>query len=164
MHASDEQLPELRPLYRLQLSYVRAWSVHLGGDHGKAGASFSVAHGRCDGHITGEFGGENRPHHDADGTTVPDFTGVIATTDGATIQVETEAFRHTFLVDRRRMLVNVMHATDDARYLRLNDAACIGIGEVTVKPSGRIEITLDVAEAVLPNGPASDEPVAPLSL
>lgn len=157
MHAPDEELPELQPLYRLQLSYVRAWSVHLGGEHGKVGASFSVAHGRCEGHINGEFGGENRPHHDPDGTTVPDFTGVIATEDGATIQVETEAFRHTFLVDRRRMLVAVTHATDDERYRRLNDAACIGIGEVTVKPSGRIEITLDVAEAVERSGPFRSE-------
>jgi hypothetical protein len=145
-----EVLPELRPLYRLHFSYTRAWSIHLGGAHGGAGSSYSVAIGRCSGHINGEFGGENRPQHGEDGTTIPDFTGIIATDDGATIHVVTEAFRHTFLVDRRRMLVSVVHATEDPRYRRLNDVACVGVGEVTMQPSGRIEITLDVAEAVTP--------------
>lgn len=144
----DGELPDLEPLYRLQLSYVRAWSVHLGGVHGGAGASYSVAHGTCHGHINGEFGGENRPQHGEDGSTIPDFSGVIVTEDGATITVETEAYRHTYLVDRRRMLVAVRHTTDDAHYARLNEANCIGIGEVTVGKTGRIDITLDVAEAV----------------
>jgi hypothetical protein len=149
------ELPDLVPLYRLQFSYVRAWSVHLGGVRGGAGASYSVAHGRCVGHINGEFGGENRPQHGEDGSTIPDFTGVIVTEDGATIAVETAAYRHTYLVDRRRMLVAVRHVTDDERYARLNAAQCIGIGEVDVKDSGRIDITLDVAEAVAP-GSASE--------
>jgi hypothetical protein len=145
---SEGPLPELRPLYRLHFTYARAWSVHVGGSHGGAGASYSVAHGTCSGHVNGEFAGENRPRHDEDGSTIPDFSGVIATADGATIEVATAAFRHTFLVDRRRMLVSVVHTTDHERYRRLNEITCIGIGEVTVRPTGRVEITLDVAEPV----------------
>jgi hypothetical protein len=136
----------LHPLYRLQFSYARAWSVHLGGVHGGAGASYAVAYGSCQGHLEGEFAGENRPEHGEDGSTIPDFTGIISTTDGAAIAFETEAFRHTYLVDRRRMLVSVMHITEDPRYERLNGLPCVGVGEVTVRPGGRIEVTLDVAE------------------
>lgn len=149
--AQEEVLPELQPLYRLRFAYARAWSAHLGGTRDGAGTAYSVAHGRCEGHLNGEFAGENRPMHGTDGTTIPDFDGVIATEDGATIAIELAAYRHTYLVDRRRMLVAVAHTTEDARYARLNDVACIGVGEVTMKPTGRIEITLDVAEAVLPS-------------
>ena len=69
----------LTPLYRLHFSYARAWSVHLGGVHGGAGASYAVAYGSCSGHIEGEFAGENRPEHGEDGSTIPDFTGIIST-------------------------------------------------------------------------------------
>lgn len=143
----DLEAGTLAPLYRLQFFYSRAWSVHLGGKHGGAGASYAVAYGSCHGHIEGEFVGENRPEHGEDGSTIPDFTGIISTTDGATIAFETQAFRHTYLVDRRRMLVSISHVTDDPRYARLNDLPCVGVGEVTVRSGGRVEVILDVAEA-----------------
>lgn len=148
MPADLREQGRLTPLYRLHFSYARAWSVHLGGVHGGAGASYAVAYGSCSGHIEGEFAGENRPEHGEAGSTIPDFTGIISTTDGATIAFETEAFRHTFLVDRRRLLVSVTHLTDDPRYSRLNGAPCVGVGEVSVRAGGRVEVTLDVAEAI----------------
>ena len=75
----------LAPLYRVRFRYPESWAVGLGASGSPEGQHFFLAEGRCEGRIAGTFRGANHPRRRSDGTFLPDFQGVITTTDGAVI-------------------------------------------------------------------------------
>ena len=79
---------DLRPLYRVRFVYPDGWGINLAGANSHEGQYFFVAEGKCEGRITGSFRGTNHPRRRGDGTFLPDFQGIIETTDDATIFFE----------------------------------------------------------------------------
>ena len=72
-------LVRLEPLYRVRFTTPEAWSVEI---DASGSQSFLIAEGRCEGAVHGRYRGANFPRRRPDGTTAPDFRGVIETDDG----------------------------------------------------------------------------------
>ena len=135
----------LEPLYRIRFAYQEGWAVSLGADWEQ---HFYVAEGRCQGRIEGRFRGANYPQRRSDGTFLPDFRAVIETDDGATVLFEWHGHGRAYPVGRRQVVGAVFHSSDDERYERLNDVACVCVGEVRASAGESAELVIDVAELV----------------
>jgi hypothetical protein len=138
---------KLEALYRLRFTYPEQWGVALEGPGGTQEQWFFIAEGRVQGRIDGRFRGANHPQRRTDQTFVPDFQGVIDTDDGATITFDMHGYGRAYPVGRRQIVVSVTHLSDDERYRWLNDAVCVGEGEVRSLGDGT-ELVIDVAELI----------------
>ena len=150
----------LQPLYRLRFDYPQSWEVPIAGEQGTEEQHLLFAAGRVSGGIDGSFRGANYARRRTDRTFVTDFRGAIETTDGATILVEYygygRAYREPYRAqapNRRQWVATAKHLSSAPAYARLNDAVCVGTGEVRPKPAGAdpknpSELELDVAELV----------------
>lgn len=149
----------LAPLYRLRFDYPQGWSVEVRGEGGSEEQHFYFAEGRAEGRIAGRFRGSNYPRRRTDRTFVSQFQGVIETDDKASILVEYRGFGRprTPEYDRlspggRQWVATATHLSDAPKYSWLNDAVCVGTGEVRPKtrpdPTNPSDLVLDVAELV----------------
>ncbi len=139
----------LEPLYRIRFTYPDGWEVVLNGEMGTESQDFYLAEGRCEGRIAGRFRAANAPRRRTDKTYVPNFYGVIETDDGATIFIEYHGYGRAYPVGRRQWVVAGTHLSDAAAYRWLNDAVCVGTGEVRAQPGGApAQLVLDVAELI----------------
>jgi hypothetical protein len=73
----------LEPLYRATFTTPEKWSVNLAGPAGTEGQSFLIAEGHCEGRLSGRLRGANYPRRRTDNALLPDFRGVLQTSDGA---------------------------------------------------------------------------------
>ena len=158
----------LKPLYRLTFEYSRTWEVDLAGPDGHEQQLFLLAEGVVSGTIEGRFYASNYPRRRTDKTAVTDIRGAIETSDGAVILVDYRGYgrAHTPEHDRvagahrRQWVATAMHLSEDERYKRLNDAVCVGTGEVGPRTAGAAPLVpgraagpaatlvLDVAELI----------------
>lgn len=138
----------LEPLYRLRFTYPNEWEVRLGQGESTEGQYFFLAEGQCEGRIAGRFRGANHPQRRGDGTFLPNFQGVIETEDGATILFDFRGYGRAYPVGRRQIVSTTTHLSDHERYRWLNDAVCVGEGEVRAasEEGGVTELVVDVAE------------------
>jgi hypothetical protein len=132
----------LEPLYRMVFRYAQGWSVALAVD-GTEGHHLFLAEGRCDGRISGSMQGANHPRRRVDGTFCPDFDGVISTDGGATVLFHCGGYGRAYPEGARQIVCWLTHVSDDPEYRWLNDAVCVGTGEV--RPD---QLLIDVAELV----------------
>ena len=126
----------------MTFDYPHGWSVALTSDSHE-GHHFFVAEGRCEGRISGSMEGANHPARRGDGTFCPDFDGVISTDDGAQVLFHVGGYGRAYPEGARQIVSWLTHVSDDPRYRWLNDALCVGTGEV--RPD---DLLLDVAELV----------------
>ncbi len=149
----------LNPLYRLRFDYPQSWEVVLTGEGGSEEQHFYFAEGTTEGRISGRFRGTNYPRRRTDRTFVTDFRGVIETRDGASVLFECHGFGRPRTPERdkispggRQWVATVTHLSDHDTYRWLNDAVCVGCGEVRGKrvpnPTNPSDLTLDVAELI----------------
>jgi hypothetical protein len=139
---------ELRPLYRVRFRYPHGWSVELA-ENGNAEAQyFFLAEGTCEGRLEGRFRGANHPRRRGDGTFLPDFQGIIETEDGAVVYFDYQGYGRAYPVGRRQIVSSATHLSSDERYRWLNDAVCVGTGEVRSLDGGSMELVLDVMELI----------------
>ena len=145
----------LQPLYSVRFRYPAEWAVELTGPAGKEEQHFFLAEGECTGTISGRFRGANHPRRRTDLTFMPDFQGVIETDDGAVIYFDYQGYGRAYPVGRRQIVAAAFHMTSHERYLRLNDAVCVGCGEVRWpdKPAEDVtqmdvELVLDFSEVI----------------
>ena len=122
--------------------YPHGWSVALGGD-GIESQHLLLADGRCARTHQRAMRGANHPRRRGDGTFCPDFHGVIATDDGATVLFHCGGYGRAYPQSARQIVCWLTHVTDDERYRWLNDVVCVGTGEV--RPDG---LLIDVAELI----------------
>lgn len=132
----------LEPLYRMTFDYTDGWSAEPGGS-GDEGLYLLMAEGRCEGRISGVLRGVNHPRRRADGTFCPDFHGAITTDGGATVLFHLTGYGRAYPADARQIVCSLTHTTDDPELRRLNDAVCVGTGEVR-----REGLHIDVAELI----------------
>jgi len=139
----------LEPLYRVRFTYPESWAVGLDGGWEE---HFFIAEGRCEGSITGRFRGANFPlKAGADGPFRPDFRAVIEADDGATIMVGMQGYGRAYPPGRRQIVVAMFHTADREPYGRLNDAVCVGVGEVRASGTPGLagpDLVVDVAELI----------------
>jgi hypothetical protein len=107
-----------------------------------------LAEGRCEGRISGRFRGANHLHRRSDGTTQPDFQGVIETDDGAEILFDYKGYGRTYPAGRRQIVVSATHLSEDERYRWLNDSLSVGVGEVRSEGYEPTELVIEWAELV----------------
>ncbi len=149
----------LEPLYRLRFDYPESWGVDIKGDAGEEQQLLLYASGTVEGKIRGRFRGANFARRRTDLTFVTDFRGAIETDDGATIVLECRGFgrRRTPEYDRtspggRQWVATIVHLSDGEKYRWLNDAVCVGTGQVRPKPEKNPDnptnLVLDVAELI----------------
>jgi hypothetical protein len=116
---------------------------------GTESQDFYLAEGRCEGRISGRFRASNAPRRRTDRTYVPNFHGVIDTDDGATVYFEYRGYGRAYPIGRRQWVVAGTHLCDAENYKWLNDAVCVGTGEVRAQPDGGpAQLVLDVAELI----------------
>jgi Protein of unknown function (DUF3237) len=120
----------LKPLYSVRFRYPADWSVELSGPDGKEQQHFLLAEGTCTGTIAGRFRGSNHPRRRTDLTFTPDFQGVIETDDGALIMFDYQGYGRAYPKGRRQIVTAAWHTTSHEKYRWLNDAICVGCGEV----------------------------------
>lgn len=155
----------LEPLYRLRFDYPESWGVELKGALGSEEQHFLHASGTTEGRIAGRFRGTNFARRRTDQTYLTDFKAVIETTDGATLLLTCRGFGRAKTPEYvrvspgiRQWVATVFHVSESERYRWLNDAVCVGTGQVKPKPSENptnpTDLTLDVAELIW-------EPLAP---
>ncbi|HEV2428108.1 MAG TPA: DUF3237 family protein [Acidimicrobiales bacterium] len=144
----------LEPLYQLRYRYLEGWQVAAGPPETNDEAHFYVAEGRCDGRLTGRFGGANHPRRRGDRAMVMDMQGVIETDDGATVVVDVTGYGRAYPAGRRQVVGAVRHLSDDDRYRWLNDAVAVLAGEVRTPDhpppvdQAEVELVFDVAELI----------------
>lgn len=145
----------LKPLYSVRLRYVEDWEAALTGRAGREEQHFYIAEGTCSGVISGRLRGANHPRRRTDLTFMPDFQGVIETADGAVIMFDYRGYGRAYPPGRRQIVSTATHTTADERYAWLNDAICVGAGEVRVPdlPPERlqqidVELVVDLSELV----------------
>ena len=146
---------QLKPLYSVRFRYPADWSVELNGPAGKEEQSFFIAEGTCTGKLAGRFRGANHPRRRTDLTFVTDFQGVIETEDGATVVFDYQGFGRAYPRGRRQIVIAAWHTSNHESYKWLNDAICVGAGEVRVPdmPPEKltqidVELVIDVSELV----------------
>ena len=148
---------QLKPLYRLHLTFGERWSVSVVGDAGREDQVFHMAQGHAEGTLAGNFRAVDYPRGRTDGTVVTDLRGVLETPEGASILVECHGFgrRHTPDYDQlsggpRQWVVSVTHLSEAPEYLWLNDSVCVGSGHSPRRSGSGLakgsEFVLDVAE------------------
>lgn len=139
----------LEPLYRVRFTYPEGWEIKLDGDWEQ---HFYLAEGRAEGWISGRYRGANYPRRQGPGGPFrPDMRGVIETDDGATIMWETHGYGRAYPAGRRQIVASILHSCDREPYSRLNDAVCVGVGEVRrpadpTAPSP--DLVIDIAELI----------------
>jgi hypothetical protein len=145
----------LKPLYSVRFRYPADWAVELTGPAGKEEQHFFLAEGTCAGRLAGKFHGANHPRRRTDLTFTPDFQGVIETEDGAVIMFDYRGYGRAYPVGRRQIVLAAWHTTSHENYRWLNDAICVGAGEVRWpdKPSVQVkqidvELVVDISELV----------------
>ena len=146
---------QLKPLYTVRFRYPSDWAVELTGPAGKEEQHFFFAEGRCTGTIAGSFRGANHPRRRTDLTFVPDFQGVIETDDGALIMFDYQGYGRAYPKGRRQIVTAAWHTTSHHKYAWLNDAVCVGCGEVRWpdKPPEQVkqvevELVIDFSELI----------------
>ena len=143
---------KLRALYRVRFRYLDSWRVDLQGPLGSERSMFLLAQGHCEGRISGSFHGSNFPRRRVDRQFLPEFTGAIDTDDGATILCEYRGFGRPEPPGGREVVLTATHLSDHPRYQFLNDAVCVGAGEVRAddagEPRASTTIVIDIAELV----------------
>ena len=146
---------QLKPLYSVRFRYPEDWGVELSGPAGKEEQAFFIAEGTCTGAISGRFRGANHPRRRTDLTFTPDFQGVIETDDGAVVMFDYQGYGRAYPPGRRQIVATARHVASDERYRWLNDAICVGCGEVRWpdKPSEEVaqmdvELVIDFSELV----------------
>ncbi len=136
-------------MYRVRFTYPESWAVELEGGWEQ---HLMLAEGRCEGSIRGRFRGANFPRRrTATGPFRPDFRAVIDTDDGATIMFEWHGYGRAYPIGRRQIVGSVFHLSDSDRYLRLNDAVCVCVGEVACAKGSHQQspdLVIDVAELI----------------
>src|SRR6188508_2775606 len=120
-------------------TYPHEWSVSLA-PTGTESQHFFLAEGRCDGRISGALQGANHPRRRGDGTYCPDFHGVIATDDGASVLFDCGGYGRAYPEGARQIVCWLTHVSGHPAYGWLNDAVCVGTGEV--RPG---QLLIDVA-------------------
>ncbi|HEY1455228.1 MAG TPA: DUF3237 family protein [Candidatus Dormibacteraeota bacterium] len=143
----------LKPLYSVRFRYPADWSVAMTGEAGREERHFYLAEGTCSGQLRGTFRGANHPRRRTDLTFTPDFQGVIETDDGAVVMFDYQGYGRAYPPGRRQIVTAAWHTTADDRYKWLNDAICVGAGEVRMPDLPRdqvkqmdIELVLDISE------------------
>ncbi len=121
---------QLKPLYSVRFRYPSDWEVALTGKAGREEQLFFFAEGTCTGALAGSFRGANHPRRRTDLTYTPDLQGVIETEDGAVIMFDYQGYGRAYPPGRRQIVCAAWHTTDHEKYAWLNDAMCIGSGEV----------------------------------
>lgn len=146
---------QLKPLYSVRFRYPSDWSVELTGEAGTEQQAFFFAEGTCTGVLSGRFQGANHPRRRTDLTFLPDFQGIIETEDGATVYFDYQGYGRAYPKGRRQIVTAAFHTTADERYRWLNDAICVGCGEVRWpdKPPDQVrqvevELVIDFSELV----------------
>jgi hypothetical protein len=147
----------LEPLYRATFSTTESWEVELRGDSGVEGQGFLIVEGRSQGRVSGRLRATNYPRHRTDGTVTPDFRGVLATADGATVLFTWHGYGRAGAGDVRQLVGSITHLTDDERYRWLNTAVGVVAGEVRRRDGGGFDVVVEVAELIW-EPPASDTP------
>lgn len=134
----------LEPLYRVRFTTPEAWSVEIAG----AGSqSFLIAEGRCEGSVEGRYRGANFPRRRPDGTTAPDFRGVLETDDGATILFAWSGLGRRAVGGGLELVGSMTHVSDDERYRWLNDRVCAIAGAVQPRPDDPgFDVVLEIAD------------------
>jgi hypothetical protein len=149
----------LKPLYRLRFDYPEQWGIELHGEGGTEEQHFLFAEGTVEGQVSGRFRGMNYARRRTDRTYLTDFRAVILTEDPAAVMLECRGFGRprTPEYDRlspggRQWVATITHLSDHDRYRWLNDAVCVGTGQVRPKTQGTLtnpsDLVLDVAELV----------------
>lgn len=138
----------LEPLYRMEFTYPEGWGVELRGEHGVQWRDLYIAEGTCSGRIAGRMRGANSPWRRVDGTYCPDFQGVIETADGAEVMFDCRGYGRAYPEGRRQVVVTATHLSADERYSWLNDAVCVGTGEVRARPDADTELVIEFAELI----------------
>jgi hypothetical protein len=150
LHSPEHQEVAMRlePLYRMRFTYPDGWQVGLEGGWQQ---HLYLLEGRCEGAVSGRLRGANYPQRRTEeGPFVPDLRAVVETDDGATVMVELRGYGRAHPLGRRQVVASVHHLGDRAPYRRLNDAVCVGVGEVRTQPDGDAgpDLVIDVAELV----------------
>lgn len=145
----------LKPLYTVRFRYPSDWAVELTGPAGKEEHHFYLAEGTCVGTVAGRFRGANHPRRRTDLTFVPDLQGVIETEDGAVLMFDYQGYGRAYPKGKRQIVIAATHVTSDPRYAWLNDAICVGCGEVRwpdkppeVVRQIEVELVLDLSELI----------------
>jgi hypothetical protein len=139
---------QLKPLYSVRFRYPDGWAVELTGPAGKEEQHFFLAEGTCTGRIAGRFRGANHPRRRTDLTFKPDFQGVIETEDAAVVFFDYQGYGRAYPAGRRQIVTAAWHLCADDRYSWLNDAVCVGCGEVRRLSETDTELVLDISELV----------------
>jgi hypothetical protein len=135
----------LEPLYRVRFTTPEAWSVEVAA--GAGSLSFLIAEGRCEGVVDGRYRGANFPRRRPDGTTAPDFRGVLETDDGATILFAWSGLGRRAQGGGLELVGSMTHVSDDERYRWLNDRVCAVAGAVQPHPDDRgFDVVLEIAD------------------
>jgi hypothetical protein len=139
----------LEPLYRVRFTYPEGWQVGLEGGWQQ---HLYLAEGRCEGAVSGRFRGANAPlRRTGTGPFCPDLRAVIETEDDAVVMVEMRGYGRAYPAGRRQIVGSVLHLSDSPAYRRLNDVACVCVGEVRAPDDPAQEsplLVIDVAELV----------------
>lgn len=145
----------LEPIYRAVFRYPDGGKgTVLEGEAGSEGHYFFVAEGTVEGRVTGTLQGANHPRSRVDKNALPNVQGAIETDDGVTIIFDWQGFARPYPPERRQIVVSGRHVCGDERYAWLNDAICVGTGEIRPKDTsgsarnvvgGQIDFVLDVA-------------------
>ena len=141
----------LESLYTATFTTPEAWSVERPGAGGER-QSFLLAEGRCSGRVTGGLRAANYPRGRSDDVLLPDFRGVLATDDGATVLFAWTGYARPAGGGSRELAGGITHVTDDGRYGWLNDAFAVVTGEVRPRADGDgTEVVVEVF-GVVPEG------------
>ena len=136
----------LEPLYTATFTTPEAWSVELPGAGGERQA-FLLAEGRCSGRVTGRLRAANYPRGRPDDVLLPDFRGVLATDDGATVLFAWTGYARPAGAGRRELAGAITHVSDDERYSWLNDVVGVVAGAVRPRMDGDgTEVVVEVFE------------------
>ncbi len=148
----------LEPLYRAVFRYPDGGhGVVLEGESGSEGHYFFVAQGEVSGRIAGRLEGANHPRSRVDRCALPNVQGAIVTHDGATIIFDWHGIARPYPPERRQIVVTATHVTADERYAWLNDAICVGTGEIRSHDGsgaargvvgGAIDFVIDFSEVI----------------
>ena len=139
---------KLLPLYQSRFSYSHSWAVALASRESTEGQHLSIAESSCNGRVEGTFRGINHPRRRGDGTFEPNFQGVIETTDGATILLDSKGYGSASLAGERQVVVSGTHVSDHEKYIWLNNTIAVGEGAVNTLSSGKMEFVFSWYELV----------------
>jgi hypothetical protein len=146
----------LEPLYTARFAYPEGWGMTLDGQHGSEGNYLFIAEGRIEGAISGRLRAVNHPRSRVDGSALPNLQGVIEVDDGGLVFFDWRGFARPYPEGRRQIVVSGTHLSEDPRFSRLNDAVCVGTGEIRPDSGGgprnvhghKVEFVIVFAELV----------------